>query len=343
MSNKAVTLVEERSRAKGSNLGVLRAIADYAKDNGRHSFPSIPTLAWKNRLTTRAAELIVRKLVEDGEVAPRWDVEDRRLYLDVRCICDWDAYQVEGPVPEREKISRSVSEKFARSLVETGARRAEKVSSDDRKSAWDDSFREKSPVENSPTPSSGEASPSQPFNNPLDEPCTEPVSTHTRARARGHHHHAFCPPDGKGGFCVPEFLHVELETMLGGYAGEFDLLGWYTATDATRRQAHPTVLDGLRWWRDQLRDEIRRRGWVREAPRGAAGTTCSRSDASARQTAGRSSCSTDRSATTRPARSAGGRRASRVARAPSRITSRGISRHETEDGTPSGLGRRAHR
>lgn len=117
MSIKAMTLVGERSRAKGSNLAMLRSIADYAKDDGRYAWPSPGRLAFDQRLSRRGAELILRKLVEEGEISPEWSAANRRLYLHVRCVCDWAAYQTEGPIPLREKISRNVKVTFARKLV----------------------------------------------------------------------------------------------------------------------------------------------------------------------------------------------------------------------------------
>ncbi|HZR25279.1 MAG TPA: hypothetical protein VFA59_16910, partial [Vicinamibacterales bacterium] len=181
MSMKAVTLVEERSRAKGSNLAALRSIADFANDRGQGAFPSPSTIAWKNRLTVRAAELIVRKLVEDGEVQPEWDAASRRLYLHVRCICDWEAYQAEGPIPLREIFSRSVRSDFAERLVELAKNRATEVSSHDsttEKSCTTTeefcSLSEKSCVENDASASSDGTSRSYP-SDPLNDPSTDPV------------------------------------------------------------------------------------------------------------------------------------------------------------------------
>lgn len=117
MSIRAWSLVWERTRAKGSNLLMLLAIADYAKDDGRWAWPSARTLSWKTRLTGRGGELVLWKLVADREVWPEWDAAEGRLYLQLRCVMDWEAYQTEGPPPEREKISRSQSEKFSLRLV----------------------------------------------------------------------------------------------------------------------------------------------------------------------------------------------------------------------------------
>lgn len=96
---------------------------------------------------------------------------------------------------------------------------------------------------------------------------SEDPSEESTSRARAsHHRHAFCPLGGDG-FCVPDFLHGELRAMLGGHESAFDLLSWYVAMDARRRQEQPTVGDPIGWWRDGLRAEMQRRGWL--VPRGA--------------------------------------------------------------------------
>jgi hypothetical protein len=123
VSLKATTLVWERSRAKGSNLMMLLAISDYSKDDGRFAWPSPATLAFKTRLTQRGAELILKKLVKDGEVLPELE-KDGRFYLHLRCVCDWPAYQAEGEIPEREKFSRKVKRSFAEKLCRLAAKRA---------------------------------------------------------------------------------------------------------------------------------------------------------------------------------------------------------------------------
>lgn len=125
MSFRAYSLVWERTRAKGSNLLMLLAIADYAKDDGRWAYASARTLTWKSRLTGRGGELVLTKLVADGEVWPEWHAAERRLYLHLRCVMDWAAYQTEGPPPPYgEKFSRKQSENFSRKLIALAARKA---------------------------------------------------------------------------------------------------------------------------------------------------------------------------------------------------------------------------
>lgn len=118
MSIKAISLVWERSAAKGSNFLTLLGIADYAKDDGRAAFPSPVLLAEKSRLTVRAAELILRKLVSDGEIVPEWNPADERLYYHIRCIYDWPVYRAEHPGQKEgsEKISRKIKRSFAEKL-----------------------------------------------------------------------------------------------------------------------------------------------------------------------------------------------------------------------------------
>lgn len=179
MSIKAITLVHERTRAKGSNLLALIAIADYAKDDGRGAFPSAATIAWKSRLSDRAAELIIRKLVQDGEVQPEWDETNHRLYLHIRCIFEWVPYQAEGPVPQRDERTgaRRVRENFARSLVAAAlSRRDTKLSSHDTLREDSCPLPEKSPVENTGSDGPAETSAAQPSRS-VNDPIRDPVST----------------------------------------------------------------------------------------------------------------------------------------------------------------------
>ena len=117
MSQRAQSLVWERSRAKGSPLLVLLAIADYARNDGRDAWPSTQTLAKRARLTDRATLLILHTLEQAGEILIEPNTELRRLdesskpprwFLHVRCVCDWPTYQAEGgdqAAPESENFS----------------------------------------------------------------------------------------------------------------------------------------------------------------------------------------------------------------------------------------------
>lgn len=125
MSWRACSLVWERTRAKGSNLLMMLAIADYAKDDGRWAWPSARTLTRKSRLTGRGGELVLTRLVADGELWPDWHPEERRLYLHIRCIMDWEVYRTEGPVPTHGEIfSRNQSEVFSRKLAALAVHKA---------------------------------------------------------------------------------------------------------------------------------------------------------------------------------------------------------------------------
>jgi len=68
---KAMNAVWEHANAKGSNLLVLLALADYAHDDGTLAYPSIKTLCDKTRLSERAVQYCLRKLVEEGEIVLR--------------------------------------------------------------------------------------------------------------------------------------------------------------------------------------------------------------------------------------------------------------------------------
>jgi hypothetical protein len=68
MSIKIMSLVWEHSKAKGSVLLTLLAIADYAHDDGTKAFPSIETLAAKTRMSTRQTQYNIRALEEMGEI-----------------------------------------------------------------------------------------------------------------------------------------------------------------------------------------------------------------------------------------------------------------------------------
>jgi hypothetical protein len=60
--------VWELSRHKGSELLVLLAIADYAKDDGSGAWPSINTLVSKTRLSERSVQYCLKALEASGEL-----------------------------------------------------------------------------------------------------------------------------------------------------------------------------------------------------------------------------------------------------------------------------------
>ena len=67
MSIRAMTLVWERSAAKGSPLLILLAIADCGDDEGL-AWPAQRTLMQRSRLSERAVRGILKQLVADGEL-----------------------------------------------------------------------------------------------------------------------------------------------------------------------------------------------------------------------------------------------------------------------------------
>lgn len=69
MSIRVMTLVWAKSKNKRTALLLELAIADFAHDDGRGAFPSIPTLAKKTRQTDRNVQLLLDKLIESQEVS----------------------------------------------------------------------------------------------------------------------------------------------------------------------------------------------------------------------------------------------------------------------------------
>lgn len=67
MSIAVMSAVWAHSSAKGGDLLVLLAIADFAHDNGV-AFPSVPTLAKKSRLSDRQVTSILKRLHSHGEL-----------------------------------------------------------------------------------------------------------------------------------------------------------------------------------------------------------------------------------------------------------------------------------
>lgn len=68
MSIKVMSLVWDKSRASGTDLLVMLAMADWGNDDGGSIYPSIPTLAKKLRLKDRATQYAVKRLIDSGEI-----------------------------------------------------------------------------------------------------------------------------------------------------------------------------------------------------------------------------------------------------------------------------------
>ena len=66
MSIRLMTQVWDGGCYSGSTLLVLLAIADFASNDGRRIFPHVETLAEKARISTRAVQLALNVLIEDG-------------------------------------------------------------------------------------------------------------------------------------------------------------------------------------------------------------------------------------------------------------------------------------
>lgn len=71
MSIRVMSHVWANSGQQGSNLLVLLAIADWARDDGHNAYPTIPMLAAKARLSTRSVQRIIAKLEHTGELVIR--------------------------------------------------------------------------------------------------------------------------------------------------------------------------------------------------------------------------------------------------------------------------------
>lgn len=67
MSVRCLTHVFEKSGHAGSDLLMLLALADYSDDDG-NSYPAVPTLARKCRMTSRNANYILKALQDSGEL-----------------------------------------------------------------------------------------------------------------------------------------------------------------------------------------------------------------------------------------------------------------------------------
>ena len=63
-----MSLVWENSRARGTSLLVMLALADWASDDGGNIYPAIETIAKKTRISVRAVQYEIRKLTDLGEL-----------------------------------------------------------------------------------------------------------------------------------------------------------------------------------------------------------------------------------------------------------------------------------
>jgi hypothetical protein len=77
------------------------------------------------------------------------------------------------------------------------------------------------------------------------------MSTHAATARSGHHGHAYCGTR----FCVPHFLHEQLDQQLGG-SEMLDLFAWYPRLDACTVGA---IADPLDYVRDAFKQALRGR------------------------------------------------------------------------------------
>ncbi len=63
-----MSYVWEHSTHKGTELLTLLAIADFAHDDGKGAYPSIPMLARKTRMSKRQTQYVLRTLQQSGEL-----------------------------------------------------------------------------------------------------------------------------------------------------------------------------------------------------------------------------------------------------------------------------------
>lgn len=236
MSVAAMTAVWKHSRATTpSELLVLLALADWADDDG-YCFPSHRAIAQKTRTSRATVKRVMRLACDRGELArvkaAGHTVPTPREFVGGTGFHPTNLYQL-AINPKSEQGSERAGLNSNPAQSDTGLISTRELGSNTI--AHKRKYTSEDPRENI-----------------------------TRAR-EGHRRHAFCPPNGDG-FCVPAFLHQEFDAMLGLHGPEFDLLAWYVETDKKRRQEQPTVGDPLAWWRDGLRAEMQRRGWL--VPRG---------------------------------------------------------------------------
>jgi hypothetical protein len=147
MSKRAEALVWERSRAGKTDLLAVIKIADLADDEGRNAFIEVPALARAIRASARGALYVLHRLAQHGEIEIEVNTEGRYIelrggrqfrpkwFLHVRCVCAWEAYQLETARPaadadadaESEKIADSDTVRFPRGRPSRAADKSEKI------------------------------------------------------------------------------------------------------------------------------------------------------------------------------------------------------------------------
>ncbi len=128
MSVAAVARVWERSKAKGSELLVLLAIADYAHDDGRDAWPTVEKLAAKSRMSERAVYDVLDRLKAMNELGIEKNQAGRtvrggyrpRQFMHVLC-CGGEPAESAGSSPKRnlKKLQAEPAESAGSDPAET--------------------------------------------------------------------------------------------------------------------------------------------------------------------------------------------------------------------------------
>lgn len=122
MSIRVMSHVWKHSQAKGGDLLVLLAIADFADDSGT-AYPSIATLGLKARLDGRNVQRSIRRLITAGELtlSERQGPHGTNLYQVANChpanchpgilpggVCDMGPLAPAPPNPLKRTISKNI-------------------------------------------------------------------------------------------------------------------------------------------------------------------------------------------------------------------------------------------
>ncbi len=122
MSIRVMSHVWKHSQAKGGDLLVLLAIADFADDSGT-AYPSIATLGLKARLDGRNVQRSIRRLITTGELtlSERQGPHGTNLYMVANChpanchpgnmlggVCDMGPLALAPPNPLKRTVSKNI-------------------------------------------------------------------------------------------------------------------------------------------------------------------------------------------------------------------------------------------
>lgn len=122
MSIRVMSHVWKQSRAKGGDLLVLLAIADFSDDSGT-AFPSVSTLSQKARLDSRNVQRSIRRLITAGELtlSERQGPHGTNLYQVAKChpanchpgilpggVCDMGPLAPAPPNPLKRTVSKNI-------------------------------------------------------------------------------------------------------------------------------------------------------------------------------------------------------------------------------------------